>query len=125
MVTTVLAANAWIQNHVTQQELDDRMKPVDANAAALFNKLADEQAERRALGAQLEATRRELDRTRTDLQWSWWWFTGIRQAEIEHVRDQRKVQAAADAARDRFDGYVRQGMTFEEAHRRAVRRGFP
>lgn len=125
VVTALLSASAWVENHVTQQELEERLKPVDANAAALLDRLAAETGERRALGAELEAQRKELDRTRLDLQWSWWWFTGIRQAELEHSKDPRKVQRAAEAARDRFDAYVRQGMTFEEAHRRAVRRGLP
>lgn len=120
---SLFAANAWIENHVTEQELEQRLKPLAANEAALLERVIADAEERRQLGSKLEAQRVELDRTRQDLWWSWWWFTGIRASELEH--DPRKRKQAADRARDRFEGYAREGMALEEAHRRALGRGIP
>jgi hypothetical protein len=121
--TTIIAASDWVRDHVTETELNERLKPVDDNAKALLDRVLADEETRRVLAAQLEAARKDADRARRDLWWAWWWYTGDKAAELE--RDPRKRDRAANEARDRFEGYAREGMPLEEAYRRALRRGVP
>lgn len=114
--STLIATYRWIDDHATEAEVDAKIGP-------LLDRLADEEGARRALAAELAAARAEAERTRQAVWWAYWWRVGEKAAELERSPERRSQ--AARRARDRFEGYYQQGLSAEDAYRRALDRGLP
>lgn len=112
----LIAMYRWIDSRADKAS-------VEAQDRAILDALADETEARRALGAQLERERQRADADRDALLWLYTIRVGEKAAELEP--DARKRARAADRARDRFEGYYREGMSAEDAFRRALGGGVP
>lgn len=111
-----IALYRWIETRADKGYVDQRDK-------VCLDALADEAEARRAQGVELDRQRAEKDELRRALLESYLRDVGEKAAEIEP--DARKRARVAERARDRFEGYFREGMPMDEAFRRALARGVP
>lgn len=126
VVAALITTLKWVDKHATDDEVRDAVADHDRDAAA-HHDLADrviKQAEAsREMAERLARAEEAARHDHEAVYWAWWVMVGDKAAELE--RDGRKRQLAAVEARDRYDAYFRQGMSPQEAFRRALRTPLP
>lgn len=122
MVTTL----KWIDKHTTDDELEQRMQLHDRDPDShhtLLDRVILQSEQTKEMAARLARAEEAAREDRQAVYWAYWVHVGEKAAEL--TPDGRRRADAASDARDRFEAYYRQGMSPQEAFRRALRTPVP